>query len=59
MTYYRTCPICGAALDPSEICEDCRDTNREGTASEQRERAAANATNIDDGKADQKVTKTN
>lgn len=21
MSYYRTCPICGAALDPGEICE--------------------------------------
>ena len=21
MNYYRTCPICGAALDPGEICE--------------------------------------
>lgn len=21
MSYYRTCPICGATLDPSEQCE--------------------------------------
>lgn len=21
MSYYRTCPICGAALDPGEKCE--------------------------------------
>ena len=24
MSYYRTCPYCGAALDPCEIC-DCQD----------------------------------
>lgn len=30
--YYRTCPICGAALDPGELC-DCR----EETASKRRE----------------------
>jgi hypothetical protein len=22
-TYYHECPICGAALDPDETCEDC------------------------------------
>jgi hypothetical protein len=21
MSYYKTCPVCGAALDPGEICE--------------------------------------
>lgn len=21
--YYHTCPICGANLDPGEVCEDC------------------------------------
>ncbi len=25
MPYYRPCPLCGAALDPGEICTDCRD----------------------------------
>lgn len=25
MSYYRTCPDCGAHLDPGEIC-DCKDT---------------------------------
>jgi len=25
MAYYRKCPICGAALDPGEICADCQD----------------------------------
>ena len=24
MPYYRKCPVCGAALDPGEIC-DCQD----------------------------------
>lgn len=23
MSYYHTCPICGANLDPDEICSDC------------------------------------
>lgn len=48
MSYYRTCPDCGAALDPGERC-DCQDDKK----------TAANAANIDDGKANQKVTKTN
>ena len=50
MSYYRTCPNCGAALDPGERC-DCRD----GTESEARkgkEKAAASATNTDSGKAE-------
>lgn len=38
MSYYRTCPLCGCALDPGEICEDC--TNREETESEERKKAA-------------------
>ena len=25
MSYYRVCPLCGAALDPGERC-DCQDT---------------------------------
>ena len=25
MAYYRTCPYCGATLDPGETC-DCRET---------------------------------
>ena len=55
MTYYRTCPICGAALDPGEICEDCRDTNREGTMNEQREKAAP-VLEHRDGQAQQVLT---
>ena len=51
MSYYRVCPLCGAALDPGEQCDDCR----ERTESEPRankEKAAASATNTDDGKMD-------
>lgn len=29
MTYYRTCPKCGAHLDPGEKC-DCEDAQRPG-----------------------------
>lgn len=35
MSYYRTCPYCGAALDPGEAC-DCR-------AKEEAPASAANA----------------
>ncbi len=28
MTYYRTCPICGANLDPDEHCSDCDETQK-------------------------------
>lgn len=28
MAYYRPCPVCGAALDPGEICTDCQDATR-------------------------------
>ena len=38
MTYYRTCPYCGAHLDPGERC-DCRED----------EKTAADAGNIDNG----------
>lgn len=27
MPYYRSCPMCGAALDPGEIC-DCQDKEK-------------------------------
>lgn len=26
MSYYRTCPFCGAHLDPGEVC-DCQEEN--------------------------------
>lgn len=28
MSYYRPCPVCGAALDPGELC-DCLDTGKD------------------------------
>lgn len=42
MSYFHTCPHCGANLDPGEVC-DCRD----------KERAAQGAANTQDGKAEQ------
>lgn len=42
MSYYKTCPLCGAHLDPGESC-DCRD----------KEEAARGATNTQDGKVEQ------
>ena len=41
MSYYKTCPHCGANLDPGEVC-DCRD----------KERAAQGAANTEDGKVE-------
>ena len=46
MAYYKTCPECGAALDPGEIC-DCK------------EKAAPEAANNRSGKAEQASTKLN
>lgn len=31
MGYYRTCPICGANLDPGETCSDCHPARTEVT----------------------------
>lgn len=42
MAYYRRCPICKAALDPGEICTDCRD----------KEEAALDAVNIQSSKVE-------
>ena len=42
MSYFRTCPHCGANLDPGEAC-DCQD----------KERAAQGAANTEDGKVEQ------
>ncbi len=41
MSYYRTCPICEAYLDPCERC-DCQDEKE----------AAASATNTDSGRVE-------
>lgn len=39
MPYYKPCPLCGAALDPGEVC-DCREEKK----------TAPDATNIESGK---------
>lgn len=44
MAYYHECPTCGAALDPGEVCEECRE----------KEKAAVGAANTDGGEAEQK-----
>lgn len=41
MSYYRLCPLCGAALDPGERC-DCQDEKK----------AAVSASNADSGKVE-------
>lgn len=41
MPYYRTCPHCGAALDPGERC-DCQD----------KEKAAPSAANTESGQVE-------
>lgn len=38
MSYYKTCPHCGANLDPGEVC-DCRE----------KEKPPAGAANTDEG----------
>ena len=45
MPYYKPCPLCGAALDPGEIC-DCRDEKK----------TAPDATNIESGVVECEVT---
>ena len=43
MSYFHTCPHCGANLDPGESCADCRE----------KEEAAQGAANTQDGEAEQ------
>lgn len=45
MSFYRTCPHCGAALDPCEAC-DCQ----------AKEGAPASASNAGEGGAEQSLT---
>ena len=40
MSYYKTCPLCGAHLDPGEVCECKKET-------------ALGATNTGDGRVEQ------
>ena len=54
MAYYKTCPECGAALDPGEIC-DCREKQR----NEEHKKAALDAANIRGGRVEQASHKLN
>ena len=49
MTYYKTCPLCGAHLDLGEVC-DCVSAYKE------EKEAPAGATNTGEGKAEQSRT---
>lgn len=61
MSYYKTCPECGSALDPGEIC-DCRNEARtkqgqtpieeQSKNSRGTEKAALSATNTESGGAE-------
>ena len=59
MPYYKTCPRCGAALDPGEIC-DCREDRQHKTstktAQKTQEKTAPDATNIESGEADHELS---
>lgn len=64
MSYYKTCPYCGAHLDSGESCdcigslyaslsaEDRATVDAKITELLQKEKTALDATNIQDGKAD-------
>lgn len=56
MPYYKPCPLCGAALDPGEVCTDCREDRQHKTstktAQKTQEKTAPDATNIESGKVD-------
>ncbi len=47
MSYYKTCPHCGAHLDPGETC-DCRDNKK----------TALDAANIQSGMVEQSLSDT-
>ena len=56
MSYFHTCPHCGANLDPGEAC-DCREKKAAQGAANTRdcrdkERAAQGATNTQDGETE-------
>lgn len=54
MPYYKPCPLCGAALDPGEICTDCREEQQHQTGTKvtpkSARKTAPDATNIESGK---------
>ena len=37
MPYYKTCWLCGANLDPGEICTDCQDKEKAAPVLEHRD----------------------
>lgn len=48
MTYYHTCPHCGANLDPGEVCNCAReDDRREGNRQEKIESSKGEKSNGD------------
>ena len=51
MAYYKTCPRCGAYLDPGEQC-DCSEAKAKRADIEATEKAALDAPNIRDGGAE-------
>lgn len=46
MPYYRKCPVCGAALDPGEIC-DCQDKEEAAPVLEHRDGSKVESELID------------
>ena len=60
MPYYKPCPLCGAALDPGEVC-DCREGRQHQFCTKvtpkSARKTAPDATNIESGEADQKLSK--
>lgn len=59
--YFRTCPHCGAHLDPGEVC-DCQISAAllltEGAAEcWENEKTAPSAANTEDGRAEQTLTR--
>lgn len=51
MPYYRSCPDCGAALDPGERCE-CHRSAYRWASGEKTEKAALDAANNQGGKGE-------
>lgn len=60
MSYYRPCPLCGAALDPGEVCTDCREEQQHQTGTKvtpkSARKTAPDATNIESGKAESELS---
>ena len=58
MSYYHTCPRCGAHLDPGETCS-CLDVEAEALIAHLTEKGTApGATNTESGTAEQSLTDT-